>query len=652
MSYIKFNKSELVNLTFSLKREFIRANRSGAFAATTIIGCNTRKYHGLLICPQPHVDEGNHVLLSTLDMTVIQQEAEFNFGMHIYPHNVINPAGHKYIEKIESDPIPRITYRVGGVIISKEMLFCTDSDRILIKYTLEDCHSPTKLRLKPFLAFRNVHALTKSNIDADTSYTPIEHGTKSRMYIGYSNLFMQLSSKNEYVHVPHWYYDLVYNEERDRGYDFMEDLYVPGFFEAPIKKGESIIFSAGTEEVDPAELKKLYAKEVKKRVDRDDFHSCLINSAQQFFVQSKTKTEIIAGFPWFGRWGRDTFIALPGLTLPAGETKKCKAVIDTMLSELKGPLFPNMGNGRDAVYNSVDAPLWFFWALQQYAIATKTQKTIWKEYGAKMKMILNGFKNGCDFNIKMLDNGLIYAGDTGKALTWMDAIVNGKPVTPRMGLAVEINALWYNAIMFSLEVAALAGDSEFTKEWEFISKKIYASYKPTFWNKDRGYLCDYVNENYQDWSVRPNMIFAASLPYSPLSEQIRELIVMKAKNELLTPRGLRTLSPNAPDYKGVYEGDQANRDQAYHQGTVWPWLLGHYAEAYLSIHKQSGLQHIKDIYKNLEPTIFEHGVGSISEVFDGNPPHLPNGAPSQAWSVAELLRMAWLINLYENSERK
>ncbi len=650
MSYIKFDKEQLVNLRFALKREFIRSNRAGAFATSTIIGCNTRKYHGLFIVPQPDIDGGNHVLLSTVDETIIQQNEEFHMGMHCYPDGVLNPKGHKYISGLEMEPMPKFTYRVGGVIFTKEIMFCIESDRLMIKYTLEDAHSPTIIRLQPFLAFRNVHALTKANPNADTHAEPVENGIKIRMYPGYSTLFLQCSKKTTYTHGPHWKYNIEYVEEKERGYDFLEDIFVPGYFELPLRKGESVIFTAGLNETDTSKLKQIYSSETKKRIPRNNYKNCLINSGLQFFVTRNNKVDIIAGYPWFGRWGRDTFIALPGLTLAINEPEKCKAIMDHMIADLKGGLLPNVGNGSDSSYNSVDAPLWFFWTLQQYAMYTGTQAKIWQEYGDKMKLILNAYKNGCEYNIKMQDNGLIYAGEEGKALTWMDAIVDGKPVTPRIGLAVEINALWYNAVKFALEVAKLAGDKDFAKEWDEIACKIPAAFKGTFWNKDKGYLCDYVNGDYKDWSVRPNQLLAASLPYSPVSEQIRELILEITERELLTRRGIRTLSPKSPDYKGIYKGGINERDAAYHQGIAWPWLLGHYAEAYLKIHPNYGLQHIKQLYESFEPVMMEHGIGTISELYDGDPPYLPGGAPSQAWSVAELLRIDYLIEKYSGGK--
>lgn len=647
MSYIQFDKNQLINLEYSLSKELLRTNRSGSFSCTTIINCNTRKYHGLLIVPQPFIDGENHVLLSSIDETIVQREAEFNFGIHRYQGGHYSPKGHKYLRDLNFEPFPKLTFNVGGVIFSKEMLFSSNDNRIIIKYTLEDAHSPTTLKLRPYLAFRNIHSLSKANVSAETKYEPIKNGIKMQLYTGYSHLFMQVSKKPDYTHVPDWYYNIEYEQERLRGYDYLEDQLVPGFFEIPLKKGESVYFTAGLDEINPANLSKLYIAEAKRRTPRNNFENCLINSAEQFFAKNGKKTEIIAGYPWFGRWGRDTFISLPGLTLSIDNPQQCKAVIDTMTEELSGPLFPNIGSGFQANYNSVDAPLWFFWALQQYAEYTGDKVSVWKEYSNKLKMILNGYKNGTDFNIKMHDNFLIWSGEPGKALTWMDAIVDGKPVTPRIGYVVEINALWYNAIMFCLEIAQAANDIEFINEWQEIATQIPASFKSVFWSKQLGYLADYVHGDFKDYSVRPNQIFAASLPYNPLSIKIRQLIVDVVKRKLLTNKGLRTLSPKHPDYKGIYEGNQKERDLAYHQGTVWPWLLGHYAEAFLKIYQKSGISEIKALYKGFEEELTEAGIGTISEIYDGDPPHKAAGAISQAWSVAELLRINSLIKKYE-----
>lgn len=358
----------------------------------------------------------------------------------------------------------------------------------------------------------------------------------------------------------------------------------------------------------------------------------------------------MAGFPWFGRWGRDTFISLPGLTLPNGKEKQCKAVLDTMSAELNGPLFPNIGSKHEASYNSIDAPLWYFWSVQQYAMQTKNYSQVWKSYGKKLKMILEGLRKGTDYNIKMHDNGLIEGGQVGYALTWMDALSNGKPVTPRMGMPVEINALGYNAIMFTLELAKKFEDHDFIQDWQPIADQFPIVFEQAFWNSDKGYLADYVNGDYKSWDVRPNMVFATSLPYSPLSLDKRQSIIHTIEVELLTSRGLRTLSPKNKAYEGHYEGDQPTRDKQYHQGTIWPWLLGHFVEGYLKIYGKSGLRKMEWHMEQFEDVMLEHGIGSISEIYDGDPPHKARGAISQAWSVSEILRSIQLIEKVKNGE--
>jgi len=639
MGYLQFDKNEIVNLEYSLNKEIVRSNRSGSYSCTTIVGCNTRKYHGLLVCPIEEIDGERHVILSSLDVTVVQHDAEFNFGLHKYPGENYYPKGHKYIRNFEIDKT---------VVLSRENILIPNEEQVIFKYTLDDAHSHTLLRFKPYLAFRNLHSLSKANLYANTKVENVPNGIKSRLYNGYPALFMQFSKKCDFLHSPDWYYNIEYQEEQKRGYDFQEDLFVPGYFELPIEKGETIYFSASLKEAVPSAISKKYISESKNRVARDSFESCLRNAAQQFIVKRNKKTEIIAGFPWFGSWGRDTFISLPGLTLAVDDEKTCRNVIDTMVEKMKDGLFPNMGNDSNFAFNSVDAPLWFFWSLQQLAEYTKNPADIWIKYSKPMKAVLNAFKNGASFNIKMHDNGLIWAGETGKALTWMDAIVFGKPVTPRMGYDVEINALWYNAIMFSMEAAKADKDTKFLKEWSGIPEKIAESYIKVFWDEEKGYLADCVDGNVKDWSVRPNQVIATALDYTPITDDIKKAVLDVVKGELLTPRGLRTLSPKNENYKPNYEGDQPARDFAYHQGTVWPWLLEPFCKGYLKIHKNSGAQLVRDIYKGFEPDLLEYGIGTISEIYDGDPPHAPRGAISQAWSVAALLRISKMLELVKD----
>lgn len=645
MGYIQFDKTQLINLEYALNKEILRTNRAGAYASTTIIGCNTRKYHGLLVCPQPAIDNELHVLLSCFDETIIQHEAEFNISIHRFP-GTWSPKGHKYIVNFDSEPTLSLIYQVGGVSLKKEMLFGVD-DRIIIKYTLLDAHSKTTLRLRPFLAYRQRHTLTKANEFVNRKYIDIDGGIKTRMYRGYSYLNFQLSQDSCYTHVPDWYYNFEYTKDLERGYDGHEDLFTPGYFEVELSKKSPLYISIGTTEMDPKAIGRLFNRELKKRTPRNNYWNCLNNSANQFIVTQDKKTEIIAGYPWFGRWGRDTLISLSGLTLARGMDLTFKSAIDSLIVDMNGPLLPNVGSGKDTAFNSIDAPLWLFWALQQYILMSgASEKDVWKEYSPTLKTILEGLRYEKIRGILMKPNGLLYAYIPGKALTWMDAIVDGKPVTQRGGMPVEINALWYNAIMFTISLAEKNNDESFVLNWQPIADKIKVSFKEVFWSKERGYLADYVDGDFKDWSVRPNMVFATSMPFTPISEKVRQLVLEKIQQELLTSRGLRTLSPVDANYRGSYEGFIKDRDLAYHQGTVWPWLLGHYAEGYLRIYGKEGCEHIRGIYDEMEETLFEHGIGSVSEVYSGDPPHKAGGAISQAWSVAEIIRIKWMLDKF------
>ncbi len=639
MSFIHFDKTQLINLNYSLDREIIRTNRSGTYTSTTIIGCNTRKYHGLLVVPQPHVDTQNHVFLSTVHETVIQHGASFNLGINKYPGNY-SPRGHKYLKDFDSEPIPRLTYRVGGVVLQKEIILDTNRDRVMIKYTLIDAHSPTKLRISPFLAFRSFHALSKENGDINKDFEEVENGAKFRLYDVYDPLFLQTSKKSEFVSKPEWYNNVEYIQERERGYDYQEDLFVPGYFEFAIKKGESVIFSAGLTEADPKTRQRAFEKEIARRTPRNNFENCLKNSAAQFLRSRDGGTRIIAGYPWFGWWGRDTFVAAPGLTLTNGDNDVFLDIMDTMSRDLQGAIFPNVGSGVMTNMNSIDAPLWYFWSLQQYIEFTGDSDTIKSRYTEKMKGIIDGYKAGTDFNIHMLDTGLIWGGQEGVALTWMDAVTPDGPVNPRIGCPVEIQALWYNALCF---YHALTGDEEV----KALAEKAKESFLQEFWSEEDGYLADVVDGEEKDWSVRPNMVFATSLPYSMLDEEKKDKVLEIVKSKLLTTRGLRSLSPDDHGYKGYYFGDQISRDNAYHNGTVWVWPLGHFVDGYLKLHGKSGLNSIEKIIAGFDGVMTQYGVGTVAEIFDGDPPHRPKGSISQAWSVAELLRMMHLVKKYK-----
>ena len=642
MGYIKFDKSKVVNLEYSLSREILRTNRAGTYSSTTIVGCNTRKYHGLLVCP---VDElgGRFVLLSSLDVTVVNNERSFNIGIHKYKGDFFSPKGHKYIEDFETERIPMMIYRVGGVILKQERLLVHYEEQFLIRFTILEANEPMKLQFRPVLAFRNIHQLTHANMTANTKVDFIDNGIKTRLYDGFPSLYMQLSEKADFIPVPDWYYGIEYPEEQKRGYDYVEDLFVPGFFEVEAKKGDSIVLSASTKEEKPSGLKQKFAKTVAGKIPRDSFTNCIRNAAQQFIEKRGDSTLIIAGYPWFGAWGRDTFISLPGLALARQKISLYTDILDTQVARLKNGLFPNMGNADNLAYNSIDAPLWFFWTLQKYL--ENGGLDCWDRYGEAAKSILKAFRIGTSFNIHMTDNGLIYADAPGKSLTWMDAVVNDIPVTPRKGYAVEINALWYNAICFALEMTRKVKDKSFIKEFELLPDLIKRSFIDLFWDDKAGYLADYVNdEEGRNLFARPNMVIATSLPYSMLDCEQMKKVLDVADKELVTPRGLRTLSPRNSLYKGICEGSQKERDSAYHQGTVWPWFVGPFCEGWLRIYGKQGVNKVRKLVYGFEEVMNEHGVSTISEIYDGDPPHAPRGTISQAWSVGEVLRMIELLD--------
>ena len=645
MSYIKFEKEQVVNLEYSLSREIIRTNRAGSYSSTTIVGCNTRKYHGLLVCPVDELGGERYVLLSSLDVTVLNKDQSFNTGIRKYKGDYYSPKGHKYIEDFEIETIPTRVFRVGGVMLKQDRLLVHYEEQYLARITIVEASEPMKLQIRPFLAFRSIHELTHANLAANTKVEFIPNGIKSRLYEGFPSLHMQFSSKAEFIHVPDWYLGVEYTEEQKRGYDYSEDLFSPGFFELDAQKGDVIVFSASTKEEKPSGLKAKFTKTVSGKIPRNNFINCLRNAAQQFIEKRHGKTLIIAGYPWFGSWGRDTFISLPGIALARQGLSLYQEVLDTQVSRMKDGLFPNMGEAGNPAFNSVDAPLWFFWAVQEYL--ANGGSDAWERYGESAKSILNAYRNGTAFNIHMRENGLIYADAPGKSLTWMDAIVYGIPVTQRRGYAVEIQALWYNAVCFALEMANQSKDRKFIKEYEILPELIKNSFHEMFCDKEKGYMvADYVNdEEGRNYFVRPNMVIAVSLPYSMLDKEQMKRVLDITDKELVTPRGLRTLSPGNKFYKGTYRGNQEERDKAYHNGTVWPWLLGPFCEGWLKVYGKQGVQKVNKLIFGLEEVISEHGVSTISEIYDGDPPHTPNGSISQAWSVAEVLR---IIDLLEN----
>ncbi len=644
MSYLRLEKALMTNLQESLPRELLRTNRSGAYSCSTIVDCNTRKYHGLLVVPIPEMDDENHVLLSSLDVTVVQHGAEFNLGLHKYQGNNYSPKGHKYIREFDCDKVPTTIYRVGGVVLKKEVVFQHYEDRILIRYTLEDAHSATKLRFRPFLAFRSVRQFTHENHTASREYTEVDNGIKTCMYAGYPDLYMQFSKKNSFIFQPDWYRGVEYPKEQERGYASNEDLYVPGYFEMSIKKGESVVFSGSTSSIKSSSLKKLFESEVEERAPRDNFFHCLVNAAHQFHNrQPNDDRYLLAGYPWFKCRARDTFISLPGLTLAIEEQDYFELVMKTAEKGLREFMEGKPNTTKIYEIEQPDVPLWAVWAIQQYGKECTLPKA-YQMYGRLVNDIVDYIAGNGHPNLTLEENGLVHTEGRDRAVTWMNSTANGRPVVPRSGYVVEFNALWYNALRYCARLENEFGDKERAARLEEMAEKCKVSFVDTFLN-EYGYLYDYVDGNMIDWSVRPNMIFAVALDYSPLSQEQKKGVLDICTRELLTPKGLRSLSPKSGGYNPMYVGPQSQRDYAYHQGTAWPWLGGFYMEACLKLYKRTRLSFVERQLVGYEDEMYYHCLGTISELFDGNPPFHGRGAMSFAMNVAEILRT---LNLFES----
>lgn len=647
MSYLRFEKALMTNLQDSLPKELLRTNRSGAYSCSTIVDCNTRKYHGLLVVPVPEIDDDNHVLLSSLDVTVVQHGAEFNLGLHKYQGNNFSPMGHKYIREFDCDKVPTTIYRVGGVLLKKEVVFQHYEDRILIRYTLVDAHSATTLRFRPFLAFRSVRQFTHENTVASRDFYPVDNGIKTCMYEGYPDLYMQFSKKNEFVFHPDWYRGVEYPKEQERGYASTEDLYVPGYFEMPIKKGESIVFSAAISSIKPSALKKLFDEEVAERSPRDNFFHCLVNAAHQFHIRTKNDDRyLLAGYPWFKCRARDTFISLPGLTLSIEEQDYFELVMKTAERGIREFMAGKPLTGLMTEIEQPDVLLWAIWAIQQYAKEASLEKCN-EMYGKLVADIVKFIEANKHNNLELRENGLLYSEGKKKAVTWMNSTANGRPVVPRTGYIVEFNALWYNALCFAASLAELSGNNAQVDHLNKLAEKVKTSFVEVFLN-EHGYLFDYVDDkDPRDWSVRPNMIFAAAFDYSPLDQAQNKGVVDICTRELLTPKGLRSLSPKSGGYNPMYVGPQAQRDYAYHQGTAWPWLGGFYMEASLKLYKRTRLSFIERQMVGYEDEMSYHCLGTIPELFDGNPPFHGRGGISFAMNVGEVLRTLELLEKYK-----
>ncbi|MFI3277394.1 MAG: glycogen debranching enzyme N-terminal domain-containing protein [Rikenellaceae bacterium] len=637
MAALTFDKNELGNLEYSLQREMLATDRRGGYMSTTIVGCNTRKYHGLMVSP---IDGSgrDYVLLSSLDETIIRDDQRFNLALHRFK-GVYEPRGHKYMTDFVYTPCPTMTYRVGDVVLRKELLWIHKRTQLMVRYTLVEGgrNRPVTLQLRPFLAFRDRHALSKANLYADGRSQRVTGGVKCRLYDGFPWLYMQTSKADvEFVSAPDWYYDFEYQRELERGYESHEDLLTPGYFELDLKFGESVIFSASTDEMFSGEtIKSAFEASIARRTHKIDFKSCLEHSARQFVVRAADGRVVVnAGYPWYGVVGRDTMMALPGLTITQGHKEDCIEIMDSLYKQYCDGVIDESFLPE----NAVDASLWGVRVIQMIEKEIG-RKATWDKYRGMLTAIVDQYRNSMSYKYSLHDNGLIWAWSDDKSMTWMDYTEDSSTLKPRNGYQVEVNALWYNAVSYLVDLAKEFKDRELISTWGELPAKIKESFISRFW-MDEGWLADYVNNEPHEVIIRPNMIVACALDYKMLTEEQQVSVIRVVNQHLLTPRGLRSLSPRNPLYNDKLSSLWNNAPK---NGSVWVFPLLLYVKSCFDIMGDSFLPQAEEILEQFNEEIQSYGIGSIGEYFEADPPHQSRGAISQATSVAAVLEVLAMV---------
>jgi predicted glycogen debranching enzyme len=648
---IQFKQAVCGDLDAALRREWLETNGLGGFASSTIIGLNTRRYHGLLTAAtKPPV--GRFVLLSKLEETLLIEGQPYELSANRYP-GVIHPQGFRYLKRFRLDPFPVFTYEIEGIEIEKSVFMIQGENSTVIHYELRRNSHPElpknlRLEIRPLIAFRDYHSTTHENVAINPAVEEQAGLTRLTPYQALPTLYLAHNAV-ELTKSGDWYRNFEYDAERERGLDFSEDLFNPLVlrFDLRLRKQASII--ASTEQRDVASISDYRQSEITRRRNarvacliEDDFAQSLAAAADQYIVSRGEQKTIIAGYHWFSDWGRDTMIALPGLTLSTGKTEVARSILRTFAKHVNQGMLPNRfpDAGETPEYNTVDATLWFFEAARAYVAYTGDLEFVTKELYPVFADIIAWHVRGTRYGIKVDPSGLLSSGEPGVQLTWMDAKVGDWVVTPRRGKPVEIQALWYNALCIMEDLARKLGDEAAQKPYRNMAAVASWSFNRLFWNEGNGCLYDVVNGGPPDPSIRPNQILAVSLPYSMLSGERAKNVVEKVQDHLLTPYGLRSLAPSDPQYRGRYTGGPVERDGAYHQGTVWPWLMGPFLSAYVKVNgnTETARNQAARWLDPLRDHLTEGGLGHISEILDGDAPQRPCGCIAQAWSVAEVLR--------------
>ena len=650
-------REDCLQLDRSLEREWLEVDGQGGYAAGTVPLCATRRYHGLLVAPWAPSGK-RHVFLSRFEETLHGADRHFPLSMARYP-GTWAPHGHQWQTGFELAPYPRSRYQIGRVGLTREILMLRGAPILLLRYAFDGLDIPLELRLRPLLAFREADALTFENLALDPRVERLPGGIiRCQPYPSLPAIHLSAGEVDAIFEAdPVWYRQVEYRADLARGYDGHEDLFSPGTWRLQVPAQREIVVAAAIDGpvADPGLL--WAAESARRRAslpEVPDLRSRLRLAADAFDYRSaEGRRGILAGFPWFGEWGRDTFIALPGLSLARGKLEACSEVLCGALPYLRGGLMPNVFglSPETSAYNSADAALWFALAVDRYALAGGDAALLRERFLPALVEIAERYLEGAAMGLSADASGLLGAGGEGLNATWMDAVTSAGPVTPRDGQPVEINALWY-ALLGQLEqLHAEAGSPAQADAWRRRRERAGRAFLARFWLPEPEYLADRWVAGAPDRAIRPNMVIAAALARSPLERSMRAGVVRSAEAELLTPRGLRTLAPADPSYRGSYRGGPEARDAAYHQGSAWPWLLGFYVEATLRAFpgNRARAARRRALVEGFGPHLDEAGLNQISEIFDGDPPHRPGGCFAQAWSVAELLRALDLLDAAASS---
>lgn len=641
---LTFGKDITQNFEAALRREWLEANGLGGWASSTIAGAHTRRYHGLLVAAA-HPPVGRMVLLSKLDETIIVEGRRFELGCNRHP-GVVHPRGFEYLQSFSKDLFPVFEYEAGGVRLRKTIAAVHGENTTLVLYEVLHASAAFSFELRPFVAARDYHGLTHANEGIRREAQFADGVFHTQPYEGVPELFIAVPGA-EFIAQPDWYRDFEYLIEQDRGLDFREDLFTHGIFKLALGAGSRLGIVISTRHAGKREAFALLAGEKRRREkllqgpsSRDEFSRMLTLAADQFVVQRGNLRTIIAGYHWFSDWGRDTMIALPGICLVTGRLEEAKKILRAFAQNVSQGMLPNRfpDAGEQPEYNTVDASLWFFVAIYKYLQASSDEKFVRDDLLPVMRDIIAWHDRGTRYHIHVDGDGLLYAGEPGAQLTWMDAKIGDWVVTPRQGKAVEINALWYNALKIFAELSQRFNRAAEAEQFSRRAARVKARFNEIFWNEAGGCLFDCIDGEYRDLALRPNQIFALSLPFPLLEGSRAERVLRAVEEKLYTPFGLRSLAADDPAYRAQYGGDVRARDSAYHQGTVWSWLLGPLITAIVRVEGEAGKLRAERLFENIKPHLHDAGIGSISEIFDAEPPHMPRGCVAQAWGVAEVLR--------------